>query len=62
LAKVELIRGLKGEADADKDKIVSIEELFTFVKSKVKGYTAGAQTPVLTGKYDGRLPLGVVRN
>ena len=56
-----LIRGLKGEADADKDKIVTIEELFTFVKSKVSSYTAGAQTPVLTGKFDGDLPVGVVR-
>ena len=56
-----LIRGLKGEADADHDKIVNIAELFSFVKVKVSGYTAGAQTPVLTGKYDGRLPVGVVR-
>lgn len=56
-----LIRGLKGEADADKDKIVNITELFGYVKTKVGGYTAGAQTPVLTGKYDGRLPVGVVR-
>ncbi len=57
-----LIRGLKGEADADHDKIVSIQELFDFVNLKVSRYTAGAQTPVLTGKYDGRLPVGVVRN
>ncbi|MCC6725331.1 MAG: caspase family protein [Saprospiraceae bacterium] len=56
-----LIKGLKGEADKDKDKIVDISELFTYVKSKVSSYTAGAQTPVLTGKYDGKLPVGVVR-
>ena len=56
-----LIKGLKGEADADHDKIVSIEEEFNYVKEKVSRYTAGAQTPVLTGKYDGRLPVGVVR-
>jgi hypothetical protein len=56
-----LIKGLKGEADKDKDKIVDITELFGYVKSKVSSYTAGAQTPVLTGKYDGRLPVGVVR-
>ena len=57
-----LIKGLKGEADADHDKIVSIVELFNYVSGKVSRYTAGAQTPVLTGKYDGRLPVGVVRN
>lgn len=57
-----LIRGLKGEADADGDEIVNIAELFSFVKAKVANYTAGAQTPVLTGKYDGKLPVAVVRN
>ncbi len=56
-----LIKGLKGEADADHDKIVNIEELYNYVKVKVSKYTAGAQTPVLTGKYDGKLPVGVVR-
>ena len=56
-----LINGLKGAADTDKDKIVSIQELYSFVKTKVSAYTAGAQTPVLTGKYDGKLPVGVVR-
>jgi len=56
-----LIKGLKGDADTDKDKIVSISELFGYVKNKVSHYTAGAQTPVLTGKYDGKLPVGVVR-
>ncbi|MBI1225385.1 MAG: peptidase C14 caspase catalytic subunit p20 [Bacteroidetes bacterium] len=56
-----LIKGLKGEADTDHDKIVSIQELFDYVNLKVSKYTAGAQTPVLTGKYDGKLPVGVVR-
>lgn len=56
-----LIKGLKGEADANNDKIVSIEEEFNYVREKVRRYTAGAQTPVLTGKYDGRMPVGVVR-
>jgi hypothetical protein len=57
-----LIKGLKGEADADHDKIVTIDELFSYVKLQVSRYTAGAQTPMLTGKYDGKLPVGVVRN
>lgn len=57
-----LIKGLKGEADSNTDKIVTIEELFSFVKIQVSRYTAGAQTPVLTGKYDGNLPVGVLRN
>ena len=57
-----LIRGMKGEADADDDKIVTIEELFNYVKAKVSGYTAGAQTPILTGKFDKKMPAGVVRH
>mgnify|MGYP002397424274 CR=1 FL=1 len=56
-----LIRGLKGEADADGDKIVTIEELFTFVRTKVRAYTAGAQTPVLKGNFDHKMPVGAVR-
>jgi hypothetical protein len=56
-----LIRGLKGEADADRDQLVTIAELFAFVKNRVSGYTAGAQTPVLTGNFDDRLPMAVVR-
>jgi uncharacterized caspase-like protein len=56
-----LIRGLKGEADIDRDKIVTIEELYNFIFRKVKDYTAGAQTPTLTGNYDHSMPLAVVR-
>ncbi|MEK7255298.1 MAG: caspase family protein, partial [Bacteroidota bacterium] len=56
-----LVRGLKGEADANRDKIVSIMELSDFVKSKVSSYTAGSQTPVLTGRFDRSMPVGVIR-
>lgn len=56
-----LVRGLKGEADRNADQIVSIQELFDYVQAKVSSYTAGAQNPILTGKYDQRMPVGVVR-
>ncbi len=56
-----LIRGLKGEADRDYDNLVTIQELFAYVKEKVRKYTAGAQTPVITGDYDLNMPAGVVR-
>ncbi|MEO1263835.1 MAG: caspase family protein [Bacteroidota bacterium] len=56
-----LIRGLKGEADYNRDKIVTIEEVFEFTNVKVSGYTVGAQTPVLTGYFDGQMPVSVVR-
>ncbi len=57
-----LIKGLKGMADANKDGLVTITELALFVQSKVKSYTAGAQTPVLLGQFDISMPVGVIRN
>ncbi|MCP9235117.1 caspase family protein [Lewinella sp. JB7] len=57
-----LIRGLKGEADADHDGLVSIEELFAYVHREVRGYTGNIQTPTLTGSYDKFMPISAVRS
>lgn len=56
-----LIRGLNGEADKDRNKIVTIEEIASFVRKNVQEYTAKVQTPVLTGKYDSRMPVAMIR-
>lgn len=56
-----LIRGLKGEADSDNNKVVTIQELFDFVFQKVVKYTAYAQTPSITGHYDKNMPVAVTR-
>lgn len=56
-----LIQGMKGAADKNLDGIVSIFELYEYTNAKVTGYTAGAQTPVITGAYDKRMPVSVVR-
>lgn len=56
-----LLKGLKGDGDQDRDGLVTIRELYTYVHAKVREYTAGAQTPVLTGTYDDDLPVSVVR-
>ena len=56
-----LIRGLKGEADKNKNNIVTIQELFDFVYKKVTAYTANVQTPTITGKYDKNMPVAGVR-
>ncbi len=56
-----LIRGLKGEADSNKNKIVTIKELFEYVFKNVKSYTAGAQTPIMSGAYDNNMPVSVIR-
>jgi hypothetical protein len=56
-----LIRGLKGEADENKDKIVTVEELFGFISKNVRDYTGSRQSPVIKGSYDPKMPVAVVR-
>lgn len=56
-----LIRGLKGSGDVNNDKIITIQELFTYVKANVLHYSNGLQTPILRGKFDKNIPLGVIR-
>jgi len=56
-----LIRGLKGEADGDTNKIVTMEELFNYVYTKVRSYTGNAQTPTISGKFDPAMPVSVIR-
>jgi hypothetical protein len=56
-----LIRGLKGEADADNDKVVTIQELFDFVYVNVRAYTGNRQSPVIKGVYDKNMTVAVRR-
>ncbi|MEO0778001.1 MAG: caspase family protein, partial [Bacteroidota bacterium] len=56
-----LIRGLKGEADLNRDKIISVQELYDFVSQKVRAYTANAQSPTLSGNFDPNMPVGALR-
>lgn len=56
-----LVRGLKGEADIDGNKIVTVQELFGYVHKQVRLYTGNVQTPTLTGTFDERMPVAVIR-
>jgi hypothetical protein len=56
-----LIKGLKGNADKDGDKLINITELYNYVAANVKSYTANAQNPTITGDYDKSMPVGLVR-
>ena len=56
-----LIRGLKGEADADKNKVVTVDELYAYIERNVKEYTGNRQSPIIKGDYDGKMTVGVVR-
>lgn len=56
-----VLQGLKGKADANNDYLVTIKELYGYVYGKVREYTAGVQTPVLTGNYDDGMPVALRR-
>jgi len=56
-----LIRGLKGEADVNNDKIVNVEEIYQYVNRNVREYTGNRQSPIIKGTYDPVMPVSVVR-
>ncbi len=56
-----LLRGLKGEADQDENKVIDIQELFSFIRNNVRSYTGNRQSPIIKGEYDLRLPVAIVR-
>jgi len=58
------IEGLKGHADADGNKIITIQELYEFVKygvSTIASQLNHQQTPNISGFFDNSMPIGVVR-
>ncbi len=57
-----LLQGMKGAADTNGDYIITIKELYNYVYAKVRAYTAGVQTPVLTGDYDDSMPVSLRRS
>ncbi len=56
-----LIHGLKGSADKNRDNIIDVEELFSYIYKGVKEYTKGRQVPLLAGNFDKDMPIGAVR-
>ncbi len=56
-----LIRGLKGDADEDHNKIITMRELYDFVYKNVRVYTSNAQNPIISGNFDWNMPLGTIR-
>jgi outer membrane protein assembly factor BamB len=58
------LKGLSGEADANRDNIVSLQELYEYVKRNVSQKTANntpPQVPQLQGVFDNMMPVGVVK-
>lgn len=52
-----LLRGLSGAADKNKDRAVSVSELFNYVNERVKTQTKGKQHPVMWGKFPDNLTV-----
>jgi hypothetical protein len=55
-----LIRGLKGEADANHDKKVTIQELFDYVYNNVRSFTGNLQSPIIRGDYDHSMIISAI--
>ncbi len=56
-----LIRGLKGEADKNQDKAVTVQELYDYIYENVRAYTGNRQSPVIKGTYDPQMPVSALR-
>lgn len=54
-----LIKGLRGEADLNKDKIIFVGELFLYVQNRVKEVSKNKQNPILYGRKIEKMPVGV---
>ena len=52
-----LVRGLRGGADANNNRIITARELFNFVSSGVIKVTKKGQHPVMWGKFDGNMTI-----
>lgn len=42
-----MIQGLSGKSDTNRDKVITIKELFTYVWKNVKSYSKGKQIPIM---------------
>lgn len=52
-----LLKGLKGKADADGDRVITAKELFKYVNSGVRKLTKEKQHPVMWGKFPAGMPI-----
>jgi uncharacterized caspase-like protein len=61
-----LIAGLKGSADANRDRIITARELFAYVNPRVRNESRGMgrqyeHAPVMWGKFDNNMPVVYLR-
>jgi WD40 repeat protein len=56
-----LLEALNGKADSDGDKVITIDEVYSYVSKRVPEVTGQNQHPVKKGEFEGQLVLGYVR-
>jgi uncharacterized caspase-like protein len=56
-----LLKGLKGSADKNHDKRISLEELFPYIKANVKNLTNNRQTPIIEGNANRQTTIGYLQ-
>lgn len=52
-----LLKGLKGNADTNRDRIITAKELFDFVHNGVDYLSSGYQHPVMWGRFSDDMPV-----
>ena len=52
-----LLSGLRGGADANRDRAVTARELFDYVNPRVRARTNGIQVPVMWGRFDSNMVI-----
>ena len=52
-----LQKGLKGNADTDRNRVITAKELFNYVHNGVNSISKGEQHPVMWGKFDDNMPV-----
>lgn len=55
-----MVEGLKGKADADKDGLITVDEVYRYVYEKVPQATGQEQHPVKKGTVEGQLVLSII--
>lgn len=56
-----LMKGLKGQADANNNNLVTVQELFNYIKNQVGLYTNSVQNPIIEGNYNPAMPVAWIR-
>ena len=56
-----LLEGLRGKADLDGDGVITVDEVYRYVSTKVPQATGQDQHPVRKGETTGQIVLGVVK-